>query len=298
MDNPILLENASLRLAVLPGMGAGLAGFDAKVNDAWQPLMRPAQLSASTTPLDLACILMLPWCSRIFDGGFSHAGRRIELGPPLPDLPGPLHGNGFVQAWTLRDRSEPELVLELESDAIEDFHYHAEVRYAIDGAALEMELSMRHLGAEPMPYGCGFHPWFVRHADTTLLAPATHFGLVDDDIRPQGWQPISDQPAWDFSEHQPLPASFIDNPFSGWNGKAEIRWPAYQRKLLLTASANLAEHCHVYSPDPDCGFFCFEPVSHQINEHNLAESARPMGLQILEHGQEMRASMRMELQEI
>ena len=279
-------------------MGGGLASFDALVDGAWRPLMRPTELGAATVPFDLACILMLPWCNRIFGGGFSHAGRRYELAPTLPTETLPLHGNGFTQPWTPREATGQRLELELETDAIKAFHYRATASYALEGSALQMELVVRHLGAEAMPYGLGFHPWFVREPDVTLLAPATHYGQVDESVRPQGWRAAGAEPGRDYRAAAPLPQGFTDNPFSGWNGEAEISWPSRGLRLALRASETLAANYHLFAPDPDCGFFCFEPVSHLIDEHNLERPERPPGLAVLEQGAELRGALRLELREI
>ncbi|MBF2735659.1 MAG: aldose 1-epimerase [Betaproteobacteria bacterium AqS2] len=298
MHQTILLENERLRLAAVPGMGGGLASFDARLGGAWRPLMRPADLGPATVPFDLACILMLPWCNRIFGGGFSHAGQRHELAPTLPDQPLPLHGNGFTQAWTPRQESGQRLELELQSDAIAAFHYHAVATYSLDGDALEMALAVRHLGAAPMPYGLGFHPWFVREPDATLLAPATHFGLADEELRPQGWREAGAEPDRDYRRAAPLPQRFTDTAFSGWDGAAEISWPSYGCALALRAAGAVAANYHLFAPAPDCGFFCFEPVSHLIDEHNQAAPARPPGLAVLGRGEELRGSLRLQLREI
>lgn len=297
MHQTIVLQNELLRLTAVPGLGGGIAAFDARVDGAWRPLMRPAALGDATVPFDLACILMLPWCNRIFGGGFSHAGRRHDLAPTLPDQPLPLHGNGFVQPWTPRKTTGRRLELELESDAIKAFHYHATASYALDGNVLEMELAVRHLGAAAMPYGLGFHPWFVREPDATLLAPATHFGLADEELRPQGWRAAGAEPGRDYRRAAPLPQRFTDTAFSGWNGRAEISWPSCGRTLALRASDSLAARYHLFAPDPGCGFFCFEPVSHLIDEHNQARPERPPGLAALARGEELRGALRLELRE-
>ena len=65
----------------------------------------------------------------------------------------------------------------------------------------------------------------------------------------------------------PPPAA---EPGSRWTGQARIEWPDAGLVAEIAASANLSGYI-LFSPTPDAGYFCFEPVSHVIDAHN----ARP-----------------------
>ena len=71
-------------------------------------------------------------------------------------------------------------------------------------------------------------------------------------------------PHWDYSQPRTLPDDLIDNGFAGWDGRGRIDWT--DRGIALDLEADSAtRYYHVFSPDKNCGFFCFEPVTHEVN---------------------------------
>jgi aldose 1-epimerase len=70
---------------------------------------------------------------------------------------------------------------------------------------------------------------------------------------------------WGFDVLRPLPLDGVDNAFDGWGGQARIAWPG--RGLVLELEADM-DYFILYLP-PGRDFFCFEPVDHPINAHNL-----------------------------
>ena len=69
--------------------------------------------------------------------------------------------------------------------------------------------------------------------------------------------------------------------------RAAIVQPEDGIMLSLEASPELGVFI-LYSPSADAGFFCFEPVSHPVDAHHGE------GLTVLEPGQSMSASMRLD----
>ena len=111
--------------------------------------------------------------------------------------------------------------------------------------------------------------------------------LEDERHLPAGTAPVAAHPAWDFTKGASLPDGWINNGFDGWDGSAEIVQPEDGIALSVQASP-LLDIFIVYSPSPDAGFFCFEPVSHPVDAHHGE------GLTVLERGESMRATMRLE----
>jgi len=56
----------------------------------------------------------------------------------------------------------------------------------------------------------------------------------------------------------------------------------------LTLTSNTLTTAIIYSPEPECGFFCFEPVSHPVNAHNLQGM---LGLKVLQPGESLTLDM-------
>ena len=175
------------------------------------------------------------------------------------------------------------------------FRYGAAVEYSLLDDKFSTQLLLRNEGELDMPFGLGFHPWFVRTPATLLQACADQVCLMDERLLPQGWVPVSERPDLDFHELRNLPLDHVDNPFTGWDGKAKIAWPDQGMSLSINVSSEVSNHHQIYAPNPGCGFFCLEPVSHAVDEHNRGDSSPNPGLVVLEHGKEMSASMSMQL---
>ena len=77
-----------------------------------------------------------------------------------------------------------------------------------------------------------------------------------------------------------LPAAWINNAFLGWDGRATVLWSERGLALEIVADPPLSTYI-LYSPGGDSDFFCFEPVSHLIDAHNLPGGASASGLRIL-----------------
>ncbi len=107
---------------------------------------------------------------------------------------------------------------------------------------------------------------------------------------PCGVAPVAGHPSWDFARPSPLPEGWVNNGFSGWDGRATIFQPAEAIAISLTASAALGIYI-LYSPSRDAGFFCFEPVSHPVDAHITAGQA---GLVPLAPGATTSATMRLD----
>jgi aldose 1-epimerase len=121
-----------------------------------------------------------------------------------------------------------------------------------------------------------------RSAGVTLRAVAREVWLGGADKLPVAAVPIP--AAWCFGQAGPLPATAIDNAFAGWDGYAEIAWP--ERGLQLRIETD-ASYYIVYAPAGG-DFFCFEPVDHMINAHNLPGGPVRHGLTVLAPGQRLR----------
>jgi aldose 1-epimerase len=93
---------------------------------------------------------------------------------------------------------------------------------------------------------------------------------------------------WDWSRPAPLPDTWINAAFSGWDGTAEIRQG--EEAVSVRMSAPGLSTLLVYSPDAAAPFACLEPVSHAVDAHN--RPGQP-GLVRLDPGGRLQATMRL-----
>lgn len=262
-----LLEDSRHRIRIAPELGGGIASFEAVTGGGLVPILRP-WAGVERGPFGLGCNLLLPFSNRISGGGFSYGGVFHPVAPNLEGEALPLHGDGFQKPWVVEIASAQSVTLGLPKGEIGPYRYQARIRYALTGDGLSCRLAMTSMSDHPLPFGGGFHPWFPRHADTILCFSADRVWTEDENHLPQQHVDLSDIPGWDFARPSRLPAKWINNAFTGWDGRATIAQPGLGVEILLKAEKPL-DTAIAYSPDDGASFFCFEPVSHAVDAVNL-----------------------------
>ena len=281
----ITLDNGKLRLVVNPAIGGSVVRFDALTPDTAVALMRPG-LDDDTDPNKLAMYPLVPWSNRIANMGFNWRGQHYPLASNLSGESCPIHGDGWQKPWQVVYQTNDKLHLELYSSHQPPFDYRADLTYHLKDSVLEVVLSVTHLGDLPAPYGLGLHPWFPRTTDVHLHAPAEGVWEVNSEQLPTEWRPLTKVAPWNFTYAAELPADKIDNLFTGWSGKARLCWP--ERRLELEVTCELPNSRYlVFSPTLDADFFCFEPVSHDVDAHHLS-NPQNHGLKELQYGQTLK----------
>lgn len=291
----IELCSGSLRAVVLPAAGGGLARLDWLGGAAPMAVLRPAPDGvALPLPGQMACFPLVPWSNRIAPAGFEFEGRRINPAPTREGEPCPIHGEGWRLPWHVEARDESSVVLSLYRRDGSPFAFTAHLAYTLSPNTLRVTLKVTNNGSHPLPFGLGLHPWMPAPEDALIRAPADGVWLSGTDKLPAERSALPQ--AWDFAGDvpRPLPPEGLDNAFTGWNGSAQIDWPS--RRLRLRIRADMAYYI-LYSP-PGKDFFCFEPVDHPINAHNLPGGAVANGLTALAPGQDLRRTVRFAVEEI
>ncbi len=279
-----------VRAAIRPDLGGGLGRFDHLRAGRVEPLFRPEPAGGARLPFDLASIILIPWSNRVSGGGFTFRGRRHPLAANVAGEPYPLHGNGFALPWEVVLQETARVELRCRSEGPGTYRYAAELSYSVSGGVLGIRLVVTNEGEAALPFGLGFHPWFVRTPDARLEAPADQVWLEDADHLPSGAAPAALPEGWCFGTAAMLPDGFVNNAFTGWPGRASVLWPA--RGLALDIEASALPVYILYAPGPDAGFFCFEPVSHVVDAFNLPGGAEANGMTVLEPGARMKAELR------
>jgi aldose 1-epimerase len=278
-----ILRNDALRVEILPEAGGGVLRFDALRGEERVPVFRPGTAEAALRePKTLGCYLLVPWSNRIGHGQFPFGGNTVHVPRTRNDEPYPLHGHGWLQPWQLVQASHEAAELVCLHDDAEPFFYTATLRYALRDTSLHIALTVRNEGSS-LPFGLGLHPFLPRTADVRLHAPATGMWRAGPDHLPLALEALPD--AADFRESRTLAADVaINHGFEGWPGQAQIVWPA--RGLALDIAAETSRYV-LYTPVAQ-DVFCFEPVDHPINAHNLPGAVQDHGLTVLDTGQSLR----------
>jgi aldose 1-epimerase len=278
----IELRANEYRLVLEPGRGGSVAAFD--FGDF--PLFRT---TCGQSILDTGCFPLVPFSNRIAHGSFGMGDQLVQLAPNFPGgaHPHPLHGFGWLSRWDVIDAAKHSVTLRHAHQAGEwPWPYYAEQRFDLSAEGLTHSLSLRNLGATPMPAGLGFHPYFPRDAQTRLTAlhsgewQTTHDGL-----------PISltenDYPV-DWWQGEPVESRIVDTVYTGRSGNIGIAWPDQGLQLRVAPSPNLP--CTVVYTPAGADFFCVEPVSHATDAINRSDISNPMV--ILTPGDTLSAAVR------
>jgi aldose 1-epimerase len=280
---PVRLAAGCLVAEIIPSLGGGVARFDILRDGQRIELFRAWPEGGTDDPNTLGLYVLVPWSNRISGRGFHFGGLFHELLPNVAGEPCPIHGDGWLSSWRVASNGNRYARLEREADGPGPYRYGAVLDYVLDAYGMTVKLAATNLAPIALPFGLGFHPWFPRTPMTQLKAPAKAVWLQDSRHLPTEQVPVATRPEWDFSSFQSLPDRWINNGFVGWTGRAAIHWA--DRGLGLEVEAHpLLSNFLLYSPSGDAPFFCFEPVSHAVNAHNLPPGPETHGLVVLPPG--------------
>lgn len=261
-------------------MGAGLAGLWAGE----RPVLRPWTGRLEDGPFALSCNLLVPFSNRISGGGFAYEGKHYSLAANLQGEACPIYGDAFQRPWRTVALTEGSAELRLGKGEIGPFRHSAAISYELSQGSLETRLSVTNTGDVVLPFGLGLHPWFPRDEDTRLQFCATGQWPEAPDHLPATKTPVPFVGECPWQEPAPLPKGWINCGFSGWDGRTEITQGKAAKSLRITSEG--LGTALLYSPSASADFFCFEPVSHPVDAHNL--SGQP-GLARLQPGDTLSA---------
>ena len=179
------------------------------------------------------------------------------------ERPAPSHLKGRLAAGDFGGRWLSQTELELD--------------WRLVGGALELAVTARNAGDEPLPLGLGWHPYFLlpsrRRDQARLRLAAVHRTEVDnyDEVLPTGRLLPTAGTAYDFSgpDGRALGDLYLDDCFTGLvreDGRvvAEVLDPAAGLGLRISSPTPEVKAVQVYAP-PDQPFVVVEP------QFNLAD---------------------------
>jgi aldose 1-epimerase len=268
MDTQIIgLETPQQRLYLAPKLGGAVTAWDWKSSNGWEPIFRTWD-GKSDDRYTLACFPLVPWSNRITHGGFEHGGVFYPIAPNREGEPYPIHGDGWLQEWKVTEQMPNRIRLALESNRVAEdpYEYMVSQSFTLLPNGMTIELMLIHLGVKPLPYGLGLHPYFVRNAETRLMAKTSGVWLSGDDPIPT--EHTSDfPPTWDYNKPSLLDGPLIDNCFTGWDGHAVIGYPDRHMVVTMTMS-DCNGYSLMYRP-PGLPYFCYEPITQPIDAFHM-----------------------------
>jgi aldose 1-epimerase len=241
--------------------------------------------------VEAACFPLVPFVNRIRGSRFTFRGREVVLTPNMEGDPNVLHGQGWLSPWQLLFAGENQAQLAFEHEAGEwPWTYEARQHVALDERGLTIRLSCLNTSAEPMPCGLGQHPYFPCGPETRIDTMVECAWEIDEQVLPTAQVPAEGR--FDLKDRK-VCGQGLDHGFGGWGGSARLSDPAWP--FALEMSSTEARFFQLYSPS-EGGLFVAEPVTHANAALNAPEADWPeLGLRVLEAGEEMRLTMRLEV---
>ena len=279
----IMLNSGMAQAEIDPDHGAGIVAL----TFAGHPILSTGSGRAADSPFAQGMNLLAPFSNRI-SRPFAFQGQTHPIPANLPGEPFAIHGDSFQRRWSVAAQSATAASLTVQGE-IGPFRYDAVVDYSLTPDALSVRLQLTNRTTITLPFGGGFHPWFNRNPSTRLGFRATGHWPEDDRHLPATTAPVQPPPDWRFDPPGSLPKAWINAGFSGWDGVATIHQPG----LDLRIDAPGLTTALVYSPGDHAAFFCFEPVTHPVDAHNLP--GQP-GLIPLPPGQSLTMALRLSWQ--
>ncbi|KQS99318.1 aldose 1-epimerase family protein [Cellulomonas sp. Leaf395] len=135
--------------------------------------------------------VLAPFPNRIADGRYTFGGRTCQVALDEPERGNAIHGMVRWLDWTEVSFTEHDVVLAcvLRPQPGYSWELTLQVGYHLDQGGLTVASSATNTGAEPAPFGMGFHPYLGLGAPVDgleLLVPAGNHSPVpaDRDERP------------------------------------------------------------------------------------------------------------------
>lgn len=284
------LAAGKLRLTLSPSVGGAISAFEWSDGSASRAILRKCH-SPVEKVLDAASFPLVPYVNRIRGGRFEFRGREVLIVPNMAGDQSPLHGQGWLNPWSIEKAGERTAILGFQHPAGEwPWTYEARQEFTLDERGLSVGLSCRNLSDEPMPCGLGQHPYFPCGPETVIDTRVSHVWTIDEQVLPV--ERVRADGRFDLRRRLAC-GQDLDHGFDNWGGLAWMNDPGWPYELHLSSTS--AGFFQLYSPAGG-GIFVAEPVTHANAALNAAEKEWPvLGMRVLEPGEEMSLDMRIEV---
>jgi len=275
----VCLNAADAALELAPATGGAIASFT------WRgvPVLRPTapDMIAAGDVRRHACYPLVPYSNRIEHGRLAFDGRTHELALNFGDHPHSIHGVGWQRPWNVQhvDASSARLAFEHRPGSGDDgeerawpWPFRATQWFQLapagsDAVALRMRLTVSNLGDETFPFGLGWHPFFACDESTTLQFSAKGVWETNDTMIPT--RQVTPDGRFDFETRRAIGSTVLDNVYTGWTGKAQLKDRRAAREITL--SGDTASPFFVVYIPPHHTFLAIEPVTQMTDAFNRAE---------------------------
>jgi aldose 1-epimerase len=256
--------------------------------------------------------LLFPFPGRIGGTAIKFAGREYRL-EPGDAFGNAIHGFVFNRPWRVVEHKGPRLVGEFQvsvDDALILDRWPADFRirvsYEVRGRQLISDIQYENTGDGPLPCGFGTHAYFrlplgdgSNVADTVVTVPVTQLWEVEQMIPTGRLHSVAANrqlvKGLRLDDHQ------FDTCFTGVHAdtdnlvRTRLADPATGRQVTQTFSSAFTQ-CIVYTPGHRQAI-CLEPYTCVPDAIRLAAEGHETGLQILQPGERIETTIKIEVEE-
>jgi aldose 1-epimerase len=281
---PFDIRSGDLVAQLRPDLGGAVGKLTWRGTD----LLRPAA-PEETSVRKTGSFPMVPFSGRIAYARFTHGGREYQLVPNFNDEPHSVHGDAWLNKWTIANKAADTATLTYDHPAGGPgakwpLTYRTEQRFKVEPDRLTIDIAVTNTSQESFPAGIGFHPYFVARPGATVQAGVEQVWTTDKAGVPVERKAIP--PEWDFRKARLVDDIQVDHCFTSWNGKARLDYPSEGFALEITGSP-VFSHLVVYVPKGR-GYFCVEPASHATDV--VHREIPDQGFRVLKPGEKLEGS--------
>jgi len=187
-------------------------------------------------PLDRSCTgargqPLVPWPNRLRDGRYSFGGEELQLPLTEPEKSNAIHGLVRWANWRTVEQTDERVAMEHVLHPRPGYPFTLALRldYALDDDGLCVRLEATNVGASPLPYGAGAHPYLTLGTPTidglVLRAPGARWMAADDRQIPVSTDSVDGTP-YDFRSPRPIGDAVLDTAYAdlarGSDGRAVV----------------------------------------------------------------------------
>jgi aldose 1-epimerase len=244
--------------------------------------------------------VLFPFPNRIRGGEFTCQDRRYRLPKNdsaqanaihgfAPRLPWHVleHGADQVGAWV---RAEFMSVGATDERTNWPAQYRMVLMIRLMGTSLRHEAEVINPGQQPLPFGLGYHPYFVATPDCLIQTPARSRWVLQDSL------PTGDRealpPSLDLREPRPVEGLTLDDVFTdfpdvvpdrdGLVDRGRVEYPG--AGVLRVRTSPAFRELVLFTP-PHRQAVCLEPYTCPTDAVNLTAAGQKVGWQVLRPGE-------------
>ena len=162
---------------------------------------------------------LLPFPNRIDGGLYEFDGKKHQLPLTEPERNNAIHGLTRWLNWTPLRQIDSSIALGQRLHPQEGYPFvlNLSLEYTLTDAGLTVTTTATNAGAEPLPFGTGYHPYLTVGTSlidaATLRIPAASYLETDDRLIPTGRSSVEDTD-FDFREEREIGATQLDTCFT------------------------------------------------------------------------------------